>query len=258
MRPQPQGRERGEEDGAATRRPPLQRGLRGSGEFAFPTGERRLGGNENLGSPHRRKVVGKLGPRHLEQVLRPVEILERVTSEITKLDSLRKRVLDEFPRRARQQHLPAVGRRADPGCPMDADSDVAVLADLWLGRVDADAHPNVGALRPRAPRQPPLDVHRRDNRVAGPSEGREERIALRVHLLPVSRLEGVAQASVVLVQNRLVPVSQGLTSRVDPSMSVKRKVTVPDGSSLTSDPEGSTRRITSTVRYKSSMASPNE
>ena len=37
----------------------------------------------------------------------------------------------------REQHLPAVTAGSDPGRPVDVDADVALLAHLWVARVDA-------------------------------------------------------------------------------------------------------------------------
>jgi hypothetical protein len=79
-----------------------------------------------------------------------------------------------------------------------------------------------------------LRFARRRERTRRRREGDEERVALRVDLHTIVSPEGVAQHAPVLGQ-RLPYASASSSSRsgVEPSMSVKRKVTVPRGRSRT-------------------------
>jgi hypothetical protein len=141
---------------------------------------------------------------------------------------------------------------------VDAYADVAVLPDLGLGRVDADAHPYVG---PPGHAQP----------------GSLRWTSTAAATAPLARANAAKKASPCVSTScpcaaskasrrqrscsfRTVsyPSPRDLSSRVDPSMSVKRKVTGPERKLGHTRLEGSTRGTASTDRYKISMASPNE
>jgi hypothetical protein len=64
-------------------------------------------------------------------------------------------------------------------------------------------------------------------------EGEEERVSMGVDLTAIARFRRLSQDAPVVGQNGAVPLPSRLSSRVDPSISVKRKVTVPRGSSAT-------------------------
>ena len=83
------------------------------------------------------------------------------------------------------------GRR-DPRRPMHVDTDVPLLGDERRPRVDADPD----ADRPAGERLRQLGRRRQRSRRG--REGDEERIALRVHLDPVVRVERRAQLPPVL------------------------------------------------------------
>ena len=60
----------------------------------------------------------------------------------------------------------------------------------------------------------------------------EERVALRIDLDATVRGERLAQDAPVLLEDVRVPSPSSWSSRVDPSMSVNRNVTVPVGSRM--------------------------
>jgi hypothetical protein len=92
--------------------------------------------------------------------LRAVEILELHQAEVSERDLGAELVLDQLPRRGRQQHLAAVGDRADARSSMDGEPDVPSVVRRRLAGVDADASAQLDA-RPargagRGPAAPPL------------------------------------------------------------------------------------------------------
>jgi hypothetical protein len=121
----------------------------------------------------------------LEEVLGAIEILEPVLAGVPERDVLRQLVGDELVRGARDQHLPAVSGGADPRRAVDVQTDVVVVSDLRLARVDADAHADVDTLRPVLGRERPLRAHRGGDGVARPRERDEERVTLGVDLATV-------------------------------------------------------------------------
>jgi hypothetical protein len=76
-------------------------------------------------------------------------------------------------------------------------------------------------------RERTLGRHSRRDRVAGARERDEERVALRVDFLSAVPLERLAQKALVLGEESAYRSLSRAASRVEPSMSVKRKVTVP-------------------------------
>ena len=100
-----------------------------------------------------------------------VEVLEPVPPEV-----LERLVLDERRGRDREDHLPAVGERRDPGAAVDVDADVALGGHGRSARVEAHAHGD----RPGS--ELPLSrAGRRDGACRG-REGDEEGISLGVDL----------------------------------------------------------------------------
>ena len=139
----------------------------------------------------------------LEDALGPLEVLQLVLAGST-MDVLRKLVLDELARRVRQQHLSAVPRGADPCSAVDAHADVPLAADERLARVDPDPHAKRGAVRPGLGGERPLCGHGGRDRVARACEGDEERVTLRVDLVPVELLDRRAKQLGVPRQHRVV------------------------------------------------------
>ena len=63
------------------------------------------------------------------------------------------------------------------------------------------------------------------------AKGGEEGVTLSVDLYAAALLDRVAQDRSMIVPDGRIPVASSCSSRVEPSMSVNRKVTVPVGSS---------------------------
>ena len=80
-------------------------------------------------------------------------------------------VLDELPRRRREQHLPAVACGPDARGLVDAHADVALLADPGLAGMKAHPHLDLYAFGPRVGLEVALRRHRGRDRVL-PASGR--------------------------------------------------------------------------------------
>jgi 2-hydroxychromene-2-carboxylate isomerase len=63
-------------------------------------------------------------------------------AEIDQSEFLREIVLDELPRRLRDQHLAAVPCCGDAGAPVDVHPDVAFFGSQRFARVDAHPRAN--------------------------------------------------------------------------------------------------------------------
>ena len=63
-------------------------------------------------------------------------------AEIAEGELVGKIVVDELPRRLRDEHLATVARRRDAGAPVDVHSDVALVGSQRLARMDAHPHLN--------------------------------------------------------------------------------------------------------------------
>ena len=160
--------------------------------------------------------------------------------------------------RLRDEHLTAVTGCCDPRGPMNVQADVALLGHHRLAGVHS--HPNPQ----RQLRQRVLCGRGRGDGVRGAREGEEERVPLCVDLDAGAFPERLAEHSPVLgqhVRRRRRPSS--VSSRVDPSMSVKRNVTVPVGSSRIAAPSyedgtSSASRSSTVSRRRITRASPSE
>jgi hypothetical protein len=89
-----------------------------------------------------------------------------------------------------------VSGRADPRGPVNVDADVALRSDFRLARVHA--HPN--STRPALRSQGCLRVGRGGERRSRAPEGDQERVPLRVHLVPVVARERLAKQPAVRCQ----------------------------------------------------------
>ena len=90
---------------------------------------------------------------------------------------------------------------------MHGVSDVAVVAEVGLTRVQADPHPHAAALGPRVRGDGPLGRDGRGERRPRAREHDEERVALAVDLDAVMRRERAAEELVVLRQHGGVAVT---------------------------------------------------
>ena len=124
-------------------------------------------------------------PAELEQVLGRAEVLEPVQPEVaTGLAAKRVTVASD------SDDLPAVRGRADPGGTVDVEADVALVGDDGVAGVDADPDADRGLRRS-------LDSLGCRDGVVGPTEGDEERVALRVDLDAVVRRRSRADPPVL-------------------------------------------------------------
>ena len=103
----------------------------------------------------------------------------------------------------------------------------ALVADPRLPDVQPHPHLDPDALRPGVRRQVTLPIDRRRDRILRRLKRNEERVTLRVDLVAAVRREGGPQDPLLLGQNLRVLAARRWSSRVEPSMSVNRKVTVP-------------------------------
>ena len=81
-------------------------------------------------------------------MLRLVEVLEPVLTEVAQADLRGPVVAEQLARRLRHEHLAAVPGRADARRTWTPMPDVALAAHAGLARVDAHAHAQLGALGP--------------------------------------------------------------------------------------------------------------
>ena len=176
--------------------------------------------------------VCQSGCDHLEEVHGPVHVLELPAAEIAEPDILGKIVLHEVARRPRHEDLATVSCRHDAGCPVDAEPDVPIWPDHGLPRIHAHAHEDVRPAGPRVRGERPLARDRRLDGFLRPVEGNEERVTLCVDLPAAGLCEHRAEQALVRFEDLVIPwPPSSLSSCVEPSMSVKRKVTVPRGNS---------------------------
>ena len=156
----------------------------------------------------------------LEETLRRAQVLQPVQAEVAHIGA------GEVRRRLRQEHLPPVPGGRDPRRPVHVEPDIALVRPERLAGVQPHPHAH------RAARKRALRVGGGGHGVGRAREGDEERVALRVDLDPVVlRAKPPAARGGARRARRRTPSPSSCSSRVEPSMSVKRKVTVPVGSS---------------------------
>jgi hypothetical protein len=186
----------------------LDRRARRCRELAFPARKRRRLRRLRCECLERRELCAAAVRDELEDVLRPVEILEAMLSQVEELDAGRQLSLDELAGGPREQDLASVPRRADTGGAMNPEADVALAADGRLGRVDADADPDFLILGPAVIRQRALGCEGRREGVPRPPERDEEGVALGVDLVAAGLLEGVAKESLMVGEERSIVVAE--------------------------------------------------
>ena len=104
-------------------------------------------------------------------------------TQVAQLGVLEWCLAQQLPSRLRKQDLAAVSRGAHSRCTVDAEADVPLVGGDRLCGVDADPHADVFV------RAGALHQSSSGNRVARARKGDEERVALRVHLVPALLLE---------------------------------------------------------------------
>ena len=98
----------------------------------------------------------------------------------------------------------------------------------WEGSCGVQPHADPDRMRV----EPCEHLSDRRERTRCRREGDEEGVSLRVDLDPTVSLEGRAQDAAMRCKSRCIPLRTELVEHlVDPSTSVKRKVTVPEGRS---------------------------
>ena len=117
-----------------------------------------------------------------------------------------------------------------PGRADDVEPEVALLADVGLARVQPDADPDDGTVRPVEPRRGRAGLPPPQRRRRARGEREEEGVALRVDLHAL-RGERLADEAAVLGERVAVEISELRRSAVESSMSVNANVTVPLGRS---------------------------
>ena len=91
---------------------------------------------------------------------------------------------------------------------MDAQTHVPLLPDDRLAGVQTHPHAHLAAVGPFVRREPPLGRDRCSERRIRPREGEEEGIALRVHLAPLARLDGLPQDPLLRSENLAVAIAE--------------------------------------------------
>ncbi len=89
---------------------------------------------------------------------------------------------EERARGLREQHVPALRRRADASGADDVEADVALLREVRLARVQADPNADGAVVRPLVRGVRALHVGSCSDRLASPRKREEERVPLGVDL----------------------------------------------------------------------------
>jgi hypothetical protein len=122
------------------------------------------------------KVVLEPGRDELVEMLRLVEVLELVLTEVSQGDVGDGVVAEQLASGLRDEHLTAVPGRADARRAVDAEADVTLASHGRLARVDAHPHAKLCVVGPHVLRKPALTRDRGRHGVLGPPEGDEERV----------------------------------------------------------------------------------
>ena len=185
-----------------------------------------------------REVARKTLDVELIETLEVVDVFEAIRAEISHRDA-RELGVYELARGVRQEDLPAVADCADTRRTMHSDADVALPSDGRLPGVQAHPHSHhVVAVRPVVGGKSALREYGRSERGVRGREREEEGLALVIDLTAASLFDRFPQDLLMLGEDGSVPLAQLLQSRVEPSMSVNRNVTVPVGSSVSRSPFG--------------------
>ena len=170
-----------------------------------------------------------------EQALGIFDVLQAVLAGVLQREAVEV-AADERPRRLRDEHLPAAGQRADPRSADDVEAEIALVAERRLAGVDAHPHEHLGIVRPVVRRELALNRRRGGERVPRPREDGEEGVTLAVDLAPARSANARRMISLCAATTSPHRSPRRWRSRVEPSMSEKRKVTVPLGNSATGAP----------------------
>ena len=86
------------------------------------------------------KSLGRPVDLELRELLGPVEVLEATLAKIADRNACGQLVLDELSRGPREQHLPSMAGGRNASSLVNAEPDVAILADTGLAGVQAHPH----------------------------------------------------------------------------------------------------------------------
>ena len=145
-------------------------------------------------------------------------------------------------RRPRDDDLLAVSGRADARGDHDVHPHIALVAELGLARVDADSQAVSAVGGPWLCCQHTLDLGGSRDRVARARE-REKAVAGPVNLRAVVLACSLADELCRRARAGANRSPRRYRSRVDPSTSAKRSVTVPDGSWRRASSDPFTREV---------------
>ena len=166
----------------------------GSGEEALDGGEIRRAADQPMvecrqRGPGERAQRGEVGGEavadELEERLRVGDVLQPVAAERLEGDRWHRLLARELAGRLRDDDLVAVAGAADPRRDVDVESDVALVDELGLARVEADPHPQNTLRRPPLPADRALEVDGGRDRVPGAGEDEKRAVPGPVHLVPV-------------------------------------------------------------------------
>ncbi len=171
--------------------------------------------------------AGKAGHRELEEAFGLRDSVQRVRAEILHLPVAR----EEVARRLREKDLASVAGRADPRGAVDVETEVGVGLDLGRARVQADPNADRRALGPgcaASARWAPIAAA-----AASPALWKTAKCssARQSTSVPPAAATSARRSRRHSLSTAPYSWSSCCTSRVDPSMSAKRRVTVPAGSS---------------------------
>ena len=136
---------------------------------------RRLGGKVRRPVVERskwRELGGQAVDDELVETLRLAEILEAMEAEVREREA-RPAAVEELARRLRDEHLAAVGRRADPCAAVDAEADVPAVARVDRARVEAHPDAQRPPVRPGVPLESVLSLDGRQ--MQRPPDGQRRR-----------------------------------------------------------------------------------
>src|SRR5205823_11768681 len=102
-------------------------------------------------------------------------------------------LLDQLARRRREQDLSSVSGAHDACGMMHVDPNVAVCSQHRFARMQSNAHPHRGAVRPRLICEGSLYVYSSRDGIGGTSKGDKECISLGIDLVTMVLLEQASQ-----------------------------------------------------------------
>ena len=144
----------------------------------------------------------------MRELLGSVEVLEATLAEIADRDARGQLVLDELSRGPREQHLPSVAGGRNTSGLVNAEPDVAILADARLARVQPHPHLDLDPVGPGVRGEITLSIDCRCDSVLASLEGDEERVALGVDLPAVVCRERGSQDALMLGEHVAVDAAQ--------------------------------------------------